>query len=290
MSNMQPEEYENTGWLSYFSRHKTTYSAADIHKISNELNNVRKNLTATQYAYGELSSELKALRSLQEQQRVSKEYEQRVQSKSSALPKAVEKRLKEQTEEIKGLKGELAGCRNELNKQIAALKLTCTELGKLSKSKSKGSDIVASGCGSATVGLESRIIAAELQIDQLSQQHQERLIALETKVCQLERCNELNVVGGVGGSSSGNDERLKGLEGDFNRKLQDLTDLVVELQRKLAQSEAKQVEMLQKLTIAQTSLYQQLEARYDEQCGKLRELQVRLSHVDHRDDIDSTFV
>ncbi|XP_049536031.1 uncharacterized protein LOC125951320 [Anopheles darlingi] len=290
MSNMQPEEYENTGWLSYFSRHKTTYTAADIHKISNELNNVRKNLTATQYAYGELSSELKALRSLQEQQRVSEEYEQRIQSKSAALPKTFEKRLKEQTEEIKGLKGELVGCRNELNKQIAALTVTCSELGKVSKSKSKGSDIVASGCGPATVGLESRIIAAELQIDQLSQRHQERLSALETKVCQLERCNELNVGGGVGDPSSENNDRLKGLEGDFNRKLQDLTDLVVELQRKLAQSEAKQVEMLQKLSIAQTSLYEQLEARYDEQCGKLRELQVRLSHVDHRDDIDSTFV
>ncbi|XP_052867135.1 uncharacterized protein LOC128273240 [Anopheles cruzii] len=285
MSNMQPEEYENTGWLSYFSRHKTTYTAADIHKISNELNNLRKNLTATHYAYGELSSELKALRSLQEQQRVADEYEQRVQSKAGAIPKAIEKRLKDQADEIKGLKGELTGCRNELTKQLTALKVTCSELGKVAKTKSKGAE------GSAFGGvLESRIIAAELQIDQLARSHQERLGALETKVCTLERCNGVTGDRLSGGDAPMYDERLKGLESDFTRKLQDLTDLVVELQRKLAQSEAKQVEMLQKLTVAQGSLYQQLEARYDEQCGKLRELQVRLSHVGHRDDIDSTFV
>uniref|UniRef100_A0A182IUS8 Uncharacterized protein n=1 Tax=Anopheles atroparvus TaxID=41427 RepID=A0A182IUS8_ANOAO len=288
MSNMQPEEYENTGWLSYFSRHKTTYTASDIHKISNELNNVRKNLTATQYAYGELSSELKALKSLQEQRRASDEYEQRVMATgkgaSAGLPKAAEKRLKEQSEEIKCVKSDLASCRNELTKQIAALKVACSELGKKT-AKSGKAPLGASASGpsdAAALSLESRIIAAEVQIDQLATRQTDRLAALEQKLCQLERQRS------PGGEYQ--DARLKALEDDFTRKLQDLTDLVVDLQRKLATSEAKQVEMLQKLTAAQATLYEQLEHRYEQQCGQLRQLQVRLSHLGQRDDIDSTFV
>ncbi|XP_058120894.1 uncharacterized protein LOC131282176 [Anopheles ziemanni] len=285
MSNMQPEEYENTGWLSYFSRHKTTYTASDIHKISNELNNVRKNLTATQYAYGELSSELKALKSLQEQQRASDEYEQRVMAggkgASAGLPKAAEKRLKEQSEEIKCLKSDLTSCRNELSKQIAALRVACSELGKKTGKSSKGSP-AAGPSDAVALSLESRIIAAEIQIDQLATNQTDRLAALEQKLGQLERQSTPN--------GDGYDARLKALEDDFTRKLQDLTDLVVDLQRKLATSEAKQVEMLQKLTAAQAALYEQLEHRYEQQCGQLRQLQVRLSHLGQRDDIDSTFV
>uniref|UniRef100_A0A182NAX3 Uncharacterized protein n=1 Tax=Anopheles dirus TaxID=7168 RepID=A0A182NAX3_9DIPT len=280
MSNMQPEEYENTGWLSYFSRHKTTYTASDIHKISNELNNVRKNLTATQYAYGELSSELKALKSLQEQQRLVDEYEQRAASGKGS--KSAEKRLKEQADEIKSLKSDLASCRNDLSKQIAALKVACSESGKkkgtsmLGKSASSSST---AGNTAMTLSLESRIIAAEVQLDQLASGQSERLAVLEQKLGQLEQ------------TGSGEHEvRLNALERDFTRKLQDLTDLVVELQRKLAKSEAKQVEMMQRLSTAQTTLYEQLKQRYDEQCGKLRELQIRLSHLGQRDDIDSTFV
>ena len=282
---MQPEEYENTGWLSYFSRHKTTYTASDIHKISNELNNVRKNLTATQYAYGELSSELKALKSLQEQQRLVDEYEQRAAGSKGS--KSTDKRLKEQADEIKSLKSDLASCRNELSKQIAALKVSVGE-----QSKKKGvfggggkpshGNPPPAGSNAMTLSLESRIIAAEVQIDQLTTGHTDRLSALEQKVGQLEQ---------TGGSSTVDYEvRLNALERDFTRKLQDLTDLVVELQRKLAKSEAKQVEMVQRLSTAQTTLYEQLEQRYDEQCGKLRELQVRLSHLGQHDDVDSTFV
>uniref|UniRef100_A0A182Y6D2 Uncharacterized protein n=2 Tax=Anopheles stephensi TaxID=30069 RepID=A0A182Y6D2_ANOST len=280
---MQPEEYENTGWLSYFSRHKTTYTASDIHKISNELNNVRKNLTATQYAYGELSSELKALKSLQEQQRLVDEYEQRAASSSSKGAKSTEKRLKEQADEIKSLKSDLASCRNELSKQIAAVKVAVSEQSKRKGFSGSGGK---SGAGSAgmTLSLESRIIAAEVQLDQLvTGQTTDRLGALEQKVGQLE---QTRAVGGGGDYEA----RLNAIERDFTRKLQDLTDLVVELQRKLAKSEAKQVEMVQRLSAAQTSLYEQLEHRYDEQCGKLRELQVRLNHLGQNDDIDSTFV
>ncbi|XP_053665994.1 uncharacterized protein LOC128715138 [Anopheles marshallii] len=282
MSNMQPEEYENTGWLSYFSRHKTTYTASDIHKISNELNNVRKNLTATQYAYGELSSELKALKSLQEQQRLVDEYEQRAAASSKGT-KSTEKRLKEQADEIKNLKSDLASCRNELSKQIAAMKVAFSEQSK-KKGLSGSGKYAAGNTGNSamTLSLESRIIAAEVQLEQLSTgQTTERLSALEQKVGQLEQTN-----GGAGDY----DARLNALERDFTQKLQDLTNLVVELQRKLAKSEAKQVEMVQRLSAAQTTLYEQLEHRYDEQCGKLRELQVRLSHLGQNDDIDSTFV
>uniref|UniRef100_A0A182MW47 Uncharacterized protein n=1 Tax=Anopheles culicifacies TaxID=139723 RepID=A0A182MW47_9DIPT len=279
---MQPEEYENTGWLSYFSRHKTTYTASDIHKISNELNNVRKNLTATQYAYGELSSELKALKSLQEQQRLVDEYEQRGAS-SSKGSKSTEKRLKEQADEIKSLKSDLASCRNELSKQIAAMKVSFSEQSKR-KGLVGGGKFSTGGCtgnSAMALSLESRIIAAELQLEQLSAgQTTERLSAMEQKVGQLEQTS--------GGATSDYDARLSALERDFTRKLQDLTDLVVELQRKLAKSEAKQVEMVQRLSAAQTTLYEQLEHRYDEQCGKLRELQVRLSHLGQNDDIDST--
>uniref|UniRef100_A0A182QRA0 Uncharacterized protein n=1 Tax=Anopheles farauti TaxID=69004 RepID=A0A182QRA0_9DIPT len=281
MSNMQPEEYENTGWLSYFSRHKTTYTASDIHKISNELNNVRKNLTATQYAYGELSSELKALKSLQEQQRMVDEYEQRAACSKGS--KSAEKRLKEQADEIKNLKCDLASCRNELTKQIAALKVTQSEQSKkkgmVMIGKSSSSPCSTAGNTAMTLSLESRIIAAEVQLDQLTNGQSDRLAALEQKVGQLEQtgAGEFEV-------------RLNALERDFTRKLQDLTDLVVELQRKLAKSEAKQVEMLQRLSTAQTTLYEQLKQRYEEQSGKLRELQIRLSHLGQRDDIDSTFV
>ncbi|XP_050078294.1 uncharacterized protein LOC126565189 [Anopheles maculipalpis] len=280
MSNMQPEEYENTGWLSYFSRHKTTYTASDIHKISNELNNVRKNLTATQYAYGELSSELKALKSLQEQQRLVDEYEQRAASSSSKGAKSTEKRLKEQADEIKSLKSDLASCRNELSKQITAVKVAISEQSK--KKALSGSGKSSAGNAGITLSLESRIIAAEVQLDQLvAGQTTDRLSALEQKVGQLEQTR-------AGGGDY--ESRLNAIERDFTRKLQDLTDLVVELQRKLAKSEAKQVEMVQRLSAAQTTLYEQLEHRYDEQCGKLRELQVRLKHLGQNDDIDSTFV
>lgn len=279
---MQPEEYENTGWLSYFSRHKTTYTASDIHKISNELNNVRKNLTATQYAYGELSSELKALKSLQEQQRLVEEYEQRAATSKGA--KSAEKRLKEQADDIKNLKSDLASCRNELSKQIAALKVTQSE-----QNKKKGTSLIGKSFGGGsttattgmTLSLESRIIAAEVQLDQLTTGQSDRLTALEQKLGQLEQ---------TGTGSVEYDVRLNALERDFTRKLQDLTDLVVELQRKLAKSEAKQVEMVQRLSTAHTTLYEQLKQRYDEQSGKLRELQIRLSHLGQRDDIDSTFV
>uniref|UniRef100_A0A182W8V1 Uncharacterized protein n=1 Tax=Anopheles minimus TaxID=112268 RepID=A0A182W8V1_9DIPT len=284
MSNMQPEEYENTGWLSYFSRHKTTYTASDIHKISNELNNVRKNLTATQYAYGELSSELKALKSLQEQQRLVDEYEQRGGAASSKGSKSTEKRLKEQADEIKSLKSDLASCRNELSKQIAAMKVSFSEQSKKKGVLSGGGKFSAGSAGNSAMALslESRIIAAEVQLEQLTAgQTTERLSVVEQKVGQLEQTS-----GGAGDY----DARLSALERDFTRKLQDLTDLVVELQRKLAKSEAKQVEMVQRLSVAQTKLYEQLEHRYDEQCGKLRELQVRLSHLGQNDDIDSTFV
>ncbi|XP_053676702.1 uncharacterized protein LOC128726884 [Anopheles nili] len=286
MSNMQPEEYENTGWLSYFSRHKTTYTAADIHKISNELNNVRKNLTATQYAYGELSSEVKALKSLQEQQRLADEYEQRASGGAgSKASKMAEKRLKEQADEIKSLKSDLACCRTDLSKQIAALKVACGEQGKkkatlaMLPGKSMANAAV-------TLSLESRIIATEVQLDQLATGQTERLSALEQKVGQLEQQKGSDNNPGTGDY----EVRLNALEKDFTRKLQDLTDLVVELQRKLAKSEAKQVEMLQRLSTSQTTLYEQLEQRYDEQCGKLRELQVRLGHLGQRDDVDSTFV
>uniref|UniRef100_A0A182SQF4 Uncharacterized protein n=1 Tax=Anopheles maculatus TaxID=74869 RepID=A0A182SQF4_9DIPT len=286
MSNMQPEEYENTGWLSYFSRHKTTYTASDIHKISNELNNVRKNLTATQYAYGELSSELKALKSLQEQQRLVDEYEQRAASSSGGKgAKSTEKRLKEQADEIKSLKSDLASCRSELSKQIAAVKVAVSEQSK-KKAFSGGGKSSTTGNAGMTLSLESRIIAAEVQLDQLvTGQATDRLSALEQKVGQLE---QTRADGGGGGGDY--EARLNAVERDFTRKLQDLTDLVVELQRKLAKSEAKQVEMVQRLSAAQTTLYEQLEHRYDEQCGKLRELQVRLNHLGQNDDIDSTFV
>ncbi|XP_049287802.1 uncharacterized protein LOC125766152 [Anopheles funestus] len=281
MSNMQPEEYENTGWLSYFSRHKTTYTASDIHKISNELNNVRKNLTATQYAYGELSSELKALKSLQEQQRLVDEYEQRAAA-SGKGSKSTEKRLKEQADEIKSLKSDLASCRNELSKQIAAMKVAFSEQSKKKGLAGSGKFSAGStGNNAMTLSLESRIIAAEVQLEQLSNgRTTERLSALEQKLGQQEERS------GAGDYEA----RLNALERDFTQKLQDLTDLVVELQRKLAKSEAKQVEMVQRLSAAQTTLYEQLEHRYDEQCGKLRELQVRVSHLGQNDDIDSTFV
>uniref|UniRef100_A0A182KAY4 Uncharacterized protein n=1 Tax=Anopheles christyi TaxID=43041 RepID=A0A182KAY4_9DIPT len=285
MSNMQPEEYENTGWLSYFSRHKSTYTASDIHKISNELNNVRKNLTATQYAYGELSSELKALKSLQEQQRLADEYEQRAAGSKGS--KSTEKRLKEQADEIKSLKSDLVSCRNDLSKQIASMKVaTVGEQGKkkgMFGSGSKSSNGNPTGSNAMTLSLESRIIAAEIQIDQLTAGQTERLSALEQKLGQLEQTAS-------GGGGVDYEVRLNALERDFTRKLQDLTDLVVELQRKLAKSEAKQVEMVQRLSVAQTTLYEQLEQRYDEQCSKLRELQVRLSHLGQHDDVDSTFV
>uniref|UniRef100_A0A182PVT4 Uncharacterized protein n=1 Tax=Anopheles epiroticus TaxID=199890 RepID=A0A182PVT4_9DIPT len=281
MSSMQPEEYENTGWLSYFSRHKTTYTASDIHKISNELNNVRKNLTATQYAYGELSSELKALKSLQEQQRLVDEYEQRAAGSKGS--KSTEKRLKEQADEIKSLKNDLASCRNELSKQIASVKVAVGEekkkKGVFGSGKSSTGSSAPVGTNAMTLSLESRIIAAEIQIDQLAVGQTERLSALEQKVGQLEQTASVDY-----------EVRLNALERDFTRKLQDLTDLVVELQRKLAKSEAKQVEMVQRLSAAQTTLYEQLEQRYDEQCGKLRELQVRVSHLGQHDDVDSTFV
>uniref|UniRef100_A0A4Y0BKD8 Uncharacterized protein n=1 Tax=Anopheles funestus TaxID=62324 RepID=A0A4Y0BKD8_ANOFN len=281
MSNMQPEEYENTGWLSYFSRHKTTYTASDIHKISNELNNVRKNLTATQYAYGELSSELKALKSLQEQQRLVDEYEQRAAA-SGKGSKSTEKRLKEQADDIKSLKSDLASCRNELSKQIAAMKVAFSEQSKKKGLAGSGKFSAGStGNNAMTLSLESRIIAAEVQLEQLSNgRTTERLSALEQKLGQLEQTS------GAGDYEA----RLNALERDFTQKLQDLTDLVVELQRKLAKSEAKQVEMVQRFSAAQTTLYEQLEHRYDEQCGKLRELQVRVSHLGQNDDIDSTFV
>lgn len=266
---MQPEEYENTGWLSYFSRHKTTYTAADIHKISNELNNVRKNLTATQYAYGELSSELKALRSLQEH-RVSEEYE-RSNCKSNSS-KTAEKRLVQQAEEIKILRNELTGCKNELLKQINALKVNVSETAK----KKLKSGQLPTG---ASLSIESRIIALEAQLEQLIGENRNRIDCLEDRLNVLEQQHEREC-----------GHALKKLELSTNRKFQELTNLVLELQRKLDSGETKLDEQIRNQSMNQDAIYEELDQRMDVFSSKLRELHARIAHLGHRDDIGSTFV
>ncbi|XP_055639762.1 uncharacterized protein LOC129777496 isoform X1 [Toxorhynchites rutilus septentrionalis] len=266
---MQPEEYENTGWLSYFSRHKTTYTAADIHKISNELNNVRKNLTATQYAYGELSSELKALRSLQEH-RASEEYE-RSNCKSSTS-KTAEKRLAQQAEEIKILRNELTGCKNELLKQINALKVNVSET---AKKKLKTGQLPTG----ASLSIESRIIALEAQLEQLIGENRNRINCLEDRFNLLEQQHEREC-----------GHNLKKLELSTNRKFQELTNLVLELQRKMDGSETKLDEQIRNQSMNQDAIYEELDQRMDVFSSKLRELHARIAHIGHRDDIGSTFV
>ncbi|XP_055613528.1 uncharacterized protein LOC129759973 [Uranotaenia lowii] len=267
---MQPEEYENTGWLSYFSRHKTTYTAADIHKISNELNNVRKNLTATQYAYGELSSELKALKSLQEQQ----EYERVANSKSSSSSKSTEKRITQQADEIKSLKNELAGCKNDLLKQINALKVNLSE--SIKKKGKLGGGQLPTG---ASLSIESRIIALDAQLDQLASENRDRVNCLETRLNLLEQHHEQECSGA-----------LKKLESSTNRKLQDLTNLLVELQRKMDTSETKLDEQIRNQSMSQDAIYEELDQRMDVFSAKLRELHARIAHLGQREDIGSTFV
>ncbi|XP_058815008.1 uncharacterized protein LOC131678740 [Topomyia yanbarensis] len=266
---MQPEEYENTGWLSYFSRHKTTYTAADIHKISNELNNVRKNLTATQYAYGELSSELKALKSLQEQ-RLSEEYE-RTSSKSSSS-KSAEKRLSQQAEEIKFLKNELTACKNDLLKQINALKVNVSETAK----KKIKSGHLPSG---ASLNIESRIIALDAQLDQLAGVNRDRINGLESRLNQLEQQHERDC-----GAA------LKKLELSTNRKFQEFSNLLVELQRKIETSETKLDEQIRNQSMSQDAIYEELDQRMDVFSAKLRDMHARITRLGQRDDIGSTFV
>lgn len=268
---MQPEEYENTGWLSYFSRHKTTYTASDIHKISNELNNVRKNLTATQYAYGELSSELKALKSLQEQQRLSEEYEQRANSKSTSS-KSAEKRLAQQAEEIKCLKSELTGSKNDLLKQINALKVNVSET---VKKKIKNGQLPTG----ASLGIESRIIAIEAQLDQVAGENRDRVNSLECRLNQLEQQHEREC-----------GQALKKLESSVSRKFQEMTNLIVELQRKMDTSETKLDEQIRNQSMSQDAIYEELDQRMDVFAGKMRELHARIAHLGQRDDIGSTFV
>ncbi|XP_053697393.1 uncharacterized protein LOC128744416 [Sabethes cyaneus] len=266
---MQPEEYENTGWLSYFSRHKTTYTAADIHKISNELNNVRKNLTATQYAYGELSSELKALKSLQEQ-RLSEEYE-RANSKSSSS-KSAEKRLAQQAEEIKFLKNELTGCKNDLLKQINTLKVNVSEA---AKKKSKSGHLPSG----ASLSIESRIIALDAHLDQLAGENRNRLNSLECRLNQLEQAHERDC-----GAA------LKKLELSTSRKFQELTNLLLELQRKMESSETKLDEQIRNQSMSQDAIYEELDQRMDVFSAKLKDMHARITRLGQRDDIGSTFV
>lgn len=271
-ADMQPEEYENTGWLSYFSRHKTTYTAADIHKISNELNNVRKNLTATQYAYGELSSELKALKSLQEQQRLSEEYERANNGGKSGSAKSAEKRLAQQADEIKSLKSELAGCKNDLLKQINALKVNVSET---VKKKIKAGQLPTG----ASLSIESRIIAIEAQLDQLAAENRDRLNGLECRLNQVEQVHERDC-----------GHALKKLESTTSRKLQEMTNLIMELQRKIDTSETKLDEQIRNQSMSQDAIYEELDQRMDVFASKMRELHARIAHLGQRDDIGSTFV
>ncbi|XP_058450889.1 uncharacterized protein LOC131430170 [Malaya genurostris] len=265
---MQPEEYENTGWLSYFSRHKTTYTAADIHKISNELNNVRKNLTATQYAYGELSSELKALKSIQEQ-RLSEEYE-RASSKSNTSK--TEKRLSQQTEEIKFLKNELTACKNDLLKQINTLKVNVSETAK----KKMKSGHMPTG---ASLNIESRIIALDAQLDQLAGENRDKINALESRVNQLEQQHEREC-----------STTLKKLEASTTRKIKEFSNLLVDLQRKLEISETKLDEQIRNQSMSQDAIYEELDQRMDVFSAKLRDMHARITRLGQRDDIGSTFV